>query len=309
MEKEISPSVEVSAAGAELGDRWDRYVEAHDAGSLCHLFAWRTIVEESYRLEATFLVAERGRGRIEGVLPLVKVPGLGGAPALVSMPFLDQGGILADSPPVAAALRQAALKLMADTRARSLDLRGGADVGPAAGDRFLARLPLPPTRDELWSKIGGKVRNLVRKAEREGVRCERTGCEGLIPFYDIFSRNMLDAGSPVHSLAFFRAILDHLSDRTALYLVRSSTGRNDRRRARDSISRPGGGSLGIIPAFSAVSLSQLLPVLDRAPGCARVGSPGLRLRALFHQLRDPPLQETVGDRAGASGLDAVGSKR
>ena len=141
------------------------------------------------------------------------------------MPFLDQGGILADSPPIAAALRQAALKLMADTGARSIDLRGGAEVGPPAGDRFLARLPLPSTRDELWSKIGGKVRNLVRKAEREGVRCERTGCEGLIPFYDIFSRNMWGAGSPVHSLAFFRAILDHLPDRATLYVVRSSTGK------------------------------------------------------------------------------------
>jgi FemAB-related protein (PEP-CTERM system-associated) len=140
------------------------------------------------------------------------------------MPFLDQGGILADSPPVAAALRQAALKLMADTGARDLDLRGGADVGPAAGDRFLARLPLPSTRDELWSKIGGKVRNLVRKAEREGVRCERTGREGLLPFYDIFARNMLDAGSPVHGLAFFRAILDHLPNRATVYVVRSSVG-------------------------------------------------------------------------------------
>ena len=193
MEPEISPSVEVSAAGPELGHRWDRYVEAHDAGSLCHLFAWRTIVEKSYRLETTFLVADRGHGRIEGVLPLVKVPGLGAAPALVSMPFLDQGGVLADSPAVAAALRQAALKVMADTRARHLDLRGGADIGPAAGDRFLARLHLPHTRDELWNKIGGKVRNLVRKAEREGVRCKPTGCEGLIPFYDIFARNMLGA--------------------------------------------------------------------------------------------------------------------
>jgi hypothetical protein len=198
-EPRISPRVEISVAGADLGDRWDRYVEAHDASSLCHLYAWRAIVEKSYRLQATFLVAEGGCDRIEGVLPLVKVPGLGGSPSLVSMPFLDQGGILADSPAVAASLLKAALKLMADTRARSLDLRGGAEVGPPAGDRFLVRLPLPPTRDELWGKIGGKVRNLVRKAEREGVRCARTGCEGLVPFYDIFARNMLGAGSPVHS--------------------------------------------------------------------------------------------------------------
>jgi FemAB-related protein (PEP-CTERM system-associated) len=224
IEPEISPTIEVFAAGAELGDRWDRYVDAHGSSSLCHLFAWRAIVEESYRLEAMFLVAEGGHGRIEGVLPLVKVPGLGGAPSLVSMPFLDQGGILADSPPVAAALRQAALKLLASTRARSIDLRGGAEAGPAAGDRFLARLSLPSTREQLWSKIGGKVRNLVRKAEREGVRCERTGCEGLTAFYDIFARNMLDAGSPVHSLAFFRAILDHFPGRATLYVVRSSGG-------------------------------------------------------------------------------------
>ena len=145
MEKEISHTLEVSsgaAGGADLGDRWDRYVEAHGANARCHLFAWRTIVEKSYRLEATFLVAEGGRGRIEGVLPMVKVPGLGGTPSLVSMPFLDQGGILADSPPVAAALRQAALKLMADT-GRSQYRLTRRRRGRPSGGRSVSRTTSP----------------------------------------------------------------------------------------------------------------------------------------------------------------------
>jgi lipid II:glycine glycyltransferase (peptidoglycan interpeptide bridge formation enzyme) len=105
-----------------------------------------------------------------------------------------------------------------------LDLRGGAGVDSPTGDRFRALLPLPPTRDELWRQIGSKVRNLVRKAERQGVTCERAGVSGLTSFYRVFCRNMSSAGSPVHSLRFFQAILDRLSGRTEVYLVKSSTG-------------------------------------------------------------------------------------
>jgi FemAB-related protein (PEP-CTERM system-associated) len=221
---ESSLELRMSEAGADTGNSWDRYVEGHDASSLCHLFAWRGIVQESYRLETMFLLAEGDRGRIHGILPLVKVPGLAGPAALVSMPFLDQGGILADSPPVAAALLQAALDRMPGLGVQALDLRGGATVDSPAGDRFRALLPLPATRDELWQQIGPKVRNLVRKAERQGVTCERAGSGGLSEFYGVFCENMRSAGSPVHSLEFFEAILRHVTGRTEVYLVKSAAG-------------------------------------------------------------------------------------
>jgi len=215
----------VSLASPSDEGRWDEFVEAHPRASLCHLYAWRRVVEQSYRLKTRYLIAEGPAGRVRGVLPLTRVPGLARNGTLVSVPFLDQGGAIVDSVSAAAELRSAAMQAVRSLRARGLDLRGSSEAdGPVLRDRFLAVLPLPETRERLWSTIGPKVRNLVRKAERSGVTCKRVDTEELPAFYRVFRHNMRDAGSPVHALAFFGKIFEHLGDRAALYVTRSSEG-------------------------------------------------------------------------------------
>jgi FemAB-related protein (PEP-CTERM system-associated) len=222
--REGTDGVDLTIADVDDSDeaRWNAFTEARPEASLCHLFAWRPIVERSYRLETHFLMARANDDRTLGVLPLVLVPGLLGRPTLVSMPFLDQGGILADSTAAFTALRGAALKLAAACKTGGLDLRGG-NRSEAETDRFLAILPLPPTEVELWKLIGPKVRNLVRKAQREGLTCRRAERSELPEFYSVFARNMWEAGSPVHALEFFENIMDRLGDRSTLYLVRSAS--------------------------------------------------------------------------------------
>src|SRR2546427_11009028 len=73
---------------------WDRFVEQHPHATVAHLAAWGAVFEGAYRHERVYLVAEEA-GEIAGVLPLVVIKSRLFGRRVVSMPFLDYGGILA----------------------------------------------------------------------------------------------------------------------------------------------------------------------------------------------------------------------
>src|SRR5215813_10168764 len=74
---------------------WDRFVEQHPHATVAHLAAWGSVFEGAYRHQRVYLVAEDS-GDIAGVLPLVVIRSRLFGRCVVSMPFLDYGGILAD---------------------------------------------------------------------------------------------------------------------------------------------------------------------------------------------------------------------
>lgn len=179
---------------------------SHPQGSLSHLFEWKSVVERAYGKRCFFLSASRG-GRLSGILPLVLMRPPLTAGRLVSMPFLDQGGILADSTETAAALLEEGLSLLRELGGSGLDLRGPVAAGQEpVGQRFRLLLSLPDDEDRLWSAVGAKVRNQIRKSRKEGLRTEKVGPSELRAFYRVFARNMRDLGSPVHGFDFFAAI-------------------------------------------------------------------------------------------------------
>ena len=124
---------------ADPGPEWDAFVEAEPAGQLGHASAWARVVREAYGLKPVYLEARNEQGAIAGILPLVLFRGLSAGLELVSMPFLDSGGILTRDPATERALIDAALELVRDQGASALELReiavgGGVDgvAGPAA---------------------------------------------------------------------------------------------------------------------------------------------------------------------------------
>ena len=87
--------------------QWDPYVTGHPDGSLYHLCRWDRVLPRvtGHRL---MRLAAVDRGQVKGVLPLVFMRSLLFGRMLVSMPYFNYGGILADDPPVAADLYEAA---------------------------------------------------------------------------------------------------------------------------------------------------------------------------------------------------------
>jgi FemAB-related protein (PEP-CTERM system-associated) len=188
---------------------WDAYVSRHPDASAYHLHAWRDVIAKAFGHESCYLAAE-GEDGLAGILPLVVFRNMMFGRFLVSMPFLNYGGVLADSPAVAEALLDAAVAESRRRDARFLELRHVrrhfASLQPKE-HKVGMRLALQGSEDAQWTALDRKLRNQVRKADKSGVVVARGGAELLPSFYDVFSRNMRDLGTPVYTRRFFDEVL------------------------------------------------------------------------------------------------------
>jgi FemAB-related protein (PEP-CTERM system-associated) len=212
---------------ADVDKAWDRFVESHPRATVGHLSAWGTIAQEAYGHESVRLVAADD-GEIVGVLPLVRVAGRLFGRRLVSMPFLDYGGVLAEpGRGLEARLVGAALRVMRERGAHGLGLRQLHPEPlpfPPTEDRVTMLLELT-TEDAAWKALSSERRNRVRKGEKQGLAAAWVGAEALDDFYAVYAVNMRDLGSPVHGRGFFRAMLAALPGTARVLLVRDRAGR------------------------------------------------------------------------------------
>jgi FemAB-related protein (PEP-CTERM system-associated) len=165
---------------------------------------------------------------IRGLLPLAYVRSLLFGRFLVSLPYLNSGGVMADDPTIATSLIDRAVQLADELKVRYLELRHEQPIEHPAltrqmTDKLHMRLPLPANSQELWNHLPSKVRNQVRKGQKANLTVEWGGQELLPAFYDVFSENMRDLGTPVYGLKLFQSILDQFPDRAELAVVRHSS--------------------------------------------------------------------------------------
>jgi serine/alanine adding enzyme len=216
-----SPAMQVeSVTDPDL--EWDAYAEARPGACLGHAAAWASILRESYGLAPHYLLARSG-GEIAGILPLVSFRTLRGARELISLPFLDAAGVLADNPEAADALRRAAQKRAGELGARWIELRSqpaaseDTEAAPPLDelDRVDLVLRLEADEESQWKALRAKVRNQTRKAEKEGLSLlPGDGADALLDaFFGPFAVNMRDLGSPVHARRFFAVAAARFGDR------------------------------------------------------------------------------------------------
>jgi FemAB-related protein (PEP-CTERM system-associated) len=172
---------------------------------------------------SSILRVARQDGRIAGILPLVHFANPFFGRALVSMPYLNRGGILAATAEAAAALLEDARGILRATGSRSCELRHQVPMDeslPRRSDKVSMTLDVGDGPQALWERIGPKVRNLVRKAEKTGlIAREGKNERDLSEFYAIFAENMRDLGTPVYSRRFFKEVLRTFPESTRLSIV------------------------------------------------------------------------------------------
>jgi serine/alanine adding enzyme len=91
---------------------------------------------------------------------------------------------------------------------------------PTRDDKVLMRLALPATEDELFKRVGPKMRADIRRPEKEGMTATVGGAELLPEFHAVYAAVMRDLGSPCHSLALFRACFARMPERSFVCVVR-----------------------------------------------------------------------------------------
>jgi FemAB-related protein (PEP-CTERM system-associated) len=214
---EARPEITI-AAGPDRA-AWDAFVLRQAAATGYHEWAWRPVFERSFGHRCVYLMARRDQ-RVEGILPLVEMRSRLFGRLMVSLPFVNYGGVLADSEPVVRALVDAAADIARRQRTRHVELRHTArrltDL-PCKQHKVAMHLDLRPG---MWEQLDRKVRNQIRKAEKSDLTADSGGVERLPEFYTVFAQNMRDLGTPVYSVRFFQEVLRAFPDRTRIHVVR-----------------------------------------------------------------------------------------
>lgn len=206
---------------------WDAFVDRHPHATSYHLYRWKQVIEESFGHRTHYLAALDGGGTVRGVLPLVHMKSALFGNFLVSVPFVNYGGLLCASDGARDRLLHAAEALRREVAAQHVELRhlaSGVAGLPSKEHKVTMVLPLEGSEEAQWSGFNAKLRNQVRKAEKGGLTFHMGGIELLDAFYRVFSRNMRDLGTPVYGKHFFRSVLAALPERTRIAAV-SSEGR------------------------------------------------------------------------------------
>lgn len=200
---------------------WDAYVASRPDASAYHRAAWPRLVARVFGHEVRMLSVKHD-GAVAGVLPLVVMRSRLFGTHVISIPFLNAGGVLADDGPGAAALVESAAAIATQTRARYLELRHTRRQFPALGERrhrVAMTLTLQDTAESQWTALDRKVRNQVRKAEKSHLTSITGGTELVAPFYEVFAHNMRDLGTPVFGRLLFDEVLQTFPDSSRIVCV------------------------------------------------------------------------------------------
>jgi len=204
------------------GSSWDAFVASHPESSNYHRFGWKRVIEQSFGHPTYYLTALDEHGAIRGVLPLVHMKSALFGSFLVSLPFFNYGGMLCSDAEAEALLLDNLKSLAASSGAEHAELR---HLRLAPGDlvtrqhKVTMLLELAADEESQWKALGSKVRNQVRKAQKSDLQTLSGGMELLDGFYEVFSRNMRDLGTPVYSRDFFTAILETFPESTRIVSV------------------------------------------------------------------------------------------
>lgn len=212
---------------------WDSYVLKHKDSTPYHLYAWKKAVEAAYGHKGYYFIAVSDNAvnsnrKVIGVLPLIHLKIPFGRGSLISLPFCDTAGPLSDNKEIEQLLIAEALSLGKDIGVKEIEMRTSKnecefkiDTVTIDTKSHKARmlLDLPDGSDILLEGFKSKLRSQIRKPEKEGLRFEWGNIDKLNDYYRVFSINMKDLGSPVHSLMWFRSVLEFYAEKARMGLV------------------------------------------------------------------------------------------
>jgi len=199
---------------------WSKFVDSTTNNSeefaWHHAFCWqwRDIIAQTFGHTPYYLIALDEQNQCIGVLPLflVKSPLFG--IALISVPYLNAGGVIAIDDETASALIHAAAELKEEFGAKYLELRNRTTLSltdhslQKRSHKVASILNLPSDPDQLFSSFPAKLRSQIKRPSKNDMTVHSvTGDEdfrsGLQAFYKVFSTNMRDLGTPVYPLQLF----------------------------------------------------------------------------------------------------------
>jgi FemAB-related protein (PEP-CTERM system-associated) len=216
-------NITILSISSKYIQQWDDYVSRHQSGSIYHLSAWKGLIEKTFGHQCLYYLALNEVGDICGILPSVNLKSKVFGNFIVSMPFFNYGGVLADSQEVATQLNehlqhQAEKNNVNHVQYRE-SLERSEELLPVSTSKVNMVLTLPESAEALGKLIGSKRRSQIKRPIKEGVSHKIGKVELLSDFYQVFCENMRDLGTPVYGKSFFENILETFKDNCTICIV------------------------------------------------------------------------------------------
>ena len=205
----------------ELEKRWNDYALNTDA-SIYHDTRWIHLIKKVFGHDSYHIIALED-GAVRGILPVVRLKSVLFGDYMVSMPYFNYGGAIADNKSIESAMMEKSIELasmfgLTHIEFRDTDARSGEWA--VRTDKVNMILNLPESVDALGEKIGSKIRSQIRRPVKEGVYCVSGAHELIDEFYKVFSINMRDLGTPVYSKRFFAEILRNFPQESRIVILK-----------------------------------------------------------------------------------------
>ena len=200
---------------------WNSYVAGNAAASIYHRAEWRELIRTTFGHGGLYYVARDSRGNIVGILPLIRLKSRLFGDFLVSMPYFNYGGAVADHPAIEDKLMQAANEQAGALHVSHIEYRDDTPRTslPVRSDKVNMILPLPDSDTALWNSFSSKLRAQIKRPQRENPRIHFGHQSCLADFHSVFARNMRDLGTPVYGKSFFRNILDTFPENSRIIVL------------------------------------------------------------------------------------------
>ena len=205
-----------------IAARWNHYALNHPAGTIHHRIEWSRLYKQTYGHKSYYYYACSSDGDIVGILPVLRLTSRLFGNLMVSMPFFQRGGAIADSIEIENKLLDAATKEANLLGVSSIEYRDDIyrDDMPVLSHKVNMILSLPETTEILWKNFTPKLRAQIKRPQRENPQKFVGRLEYLDDFYKVYTRNMRDLGSPPHSKLFIKTILQTFPDNSWLIVIR-----------------------------------------------------------------------------------------
>ena len=203
--------------------RIKNFVENCDRSSVYHMPEWCGLIDRVFNNESYYFYAESHTKEIIGVLPVVRLKSHLFGDYFISMPYFNYGGAIAKNDEIENDLISVATGLAKGIGVTHIEFRDQKirdNQLPVRTDKVCMILELPSDTDSLEKNIGSKKRSQIKRPIREGAEKIIGGQDLIDEFYDVFSTNMRDLGTPVYGKNFFIEILQTFPDITRIVLIR-----------------------------------------------------------------------------------------
>lgn len=191
-----------NASNLNISD-WKNYFKKNEQATIAHSFSVGLILQKTYgySFEPYKVLKDN---KVVGFVPFCRI-----GEKLVSMPHFSYGGVLdgvIDS-------KEDAVNLFKQLDCKKFEVRGFNVCSPYFSDEKISCfLKLESTSEEQMAAFKSKLRSQIKKGVKNGLLCNVGGKELLNDFYDVYSRNMHDLGSPVLTKLFFQNLIDDYKD-------------------------------------------------------------------------------------------------